>query len=288
MALLVFFLLFIWFIVLLLNTVNKRKQSKPKPIPQSSTKTFSYPIEQPSNQHEDTAQEEELPKTRLKAELPGIWRERASTLTPVVLDYVDSKGDRTEREVDITHFSGRISDKGAPDLFLEGFCHLRNGRRTFVASRARRITIIETGEIFTDPTEFGRYLIDQYLKSDEGRLDKFFGTVGSDLTEVAIYLGRLEGRLKPRTKKVLTPILADLAGTTTAEMNDSPIYKEVRKAAGYNASTYKEACISLRSSHDENTKRLFKKLLEDLSVDGRGKPDEVISAMASKILKKMT
>lgn len=296
MAFLVFFLLFVWFIILLWTTLKKHKQVKNKPKPPLTATKILYPTskkesrleKQKTQQFQPHAEEVEPIREAQNLHPTDTWINRASILMPVYLEYVDSKGACSERQVDLTHFSEKIGESGELDLVLEGFCHLRNGRRSFLASRAEKITIVETGEIFSNSSEFRRHLIDQYLNSEEGKLNQFFGNVGADLTEVAFYLGRLEGKLKTRATTVLTPILADLAGITVAEMNSSPVYKKVRKAAGYDENAYQEACISLLNNKEEHTKRQFQQLLEELSVDGRGKPDKLISEKTSKLLKSLT
>ena len=112
-----------------------------------------------------------------------------------------------------------------------------------------------------------------------------YGEIGADIAEVALYLGRMEGKLKARAKKVLIPVLAGLAGVEAVE--DSTVCKEVLKSVGFEAKDYRKATTKLLGNESPDVRAALKSLLEELSVDNKGKPDEVIAAMAAKTLKKI-
>ena len=96
----------------------------------------------------------------------------------------------------------------------------------------------------------------------------------------------MEGKLKARAKKVLIPVLAGLAGVEAVEMKDSTVCKEVLKSVGFEAKDYRKATTKLLGNESPDVRAALKSLLEELSVDNKGKPDEVIAAMAAKTLKK--
>ena len=97
----------------------------------------------------------------------------------------------------------------------------------------------------------------------------------------------MEGKLKARAKKVLIPVLAGLAGVEAVEMKDSTVCKEVLKSVGFEAKDYRKATTKLLGNKSPDVRAALKSLLEELSVDNKGKPDEVITAMAARTLKKI-
>ena len=216
-----------------------------------------------------------------------FWSGRQSVLLPVVLDYVSAKGERSEREVDIRYFQLAAADDGQQTIHLDCFCHLRNARRYFLAHRAKTITVVETGEVFTSTTEFRDFLFSYYEQTAEGHIDSFLAKEGADLAEVALYLGRIEGKLKQRAKKVLLPVLAELSGVSVEKLKASSVCKSLLKVAGTEGKDYRAATKRLLASDSEQTKAALRNMLEELSVDNKGKTDEVIAPLAGKTLKKL-
>jgi hypothetical protein len=216
-----------------------------------------------------------------------FWSERQSVLLPVVLDYVSAKGECSEREVDIRYFQLAATEDGQETIHLDCFCHLRNARRYFLAHRARSITVRQTGEVFTALHDFRDFLFDYYANTAEGQIDCFFAEQGADFAEIALYLGRVEGKLKARAKNVLLPVLADLSGASIDRLKDSIVCKTVLKVVGTDGKDYRAATDRLLNDDSQETKAALKKMLEELSVDKNGKPNDVIAPLAAKILKKI-
>lgn len=237
MGIVVFLVLLFLFVVLFVRAKNESTDKKAAIQPESQD-DYKSPFDAgPLTLQQKNQDDWDGPGEVLKSD--RFWGERQKVLVPVLLDYVSAKGERSEREVDIHAFQLYASDEGKQTMFLHAFCHLRNARRYFVSSRAKSITVIETGEVFTNDQQFCEFLSDHYAQSTEGKLDSFFGEIGADIAEVALYLGRMEGKLKARAKKVLIPVLAGLAGVEAVEMKDSTVCKEVLKSVGFEAKDYR-------------------------------------------------
>jgi hypothetical protein len=189
--------------------------------------------------------------------------------------------------VDIRYFQLAATEDGQETIHMDCFCHLRNARRYFLAHRAKSITVLETGEVFTRLNDFRDFLFDYYANTTEGQIDCFFAEQGADFAEIALYLGRVEGKLKARAKNVLLPVLADLSGTSIERLRDSIVCKTVLKVVGTDGKDYKAATDRLLNDNSQETKAALKKMLEELSVDKNGKPNDVIAPLAAKILKKI-
>jgi hypothetical protein len=216
-----------------------------------------------------------------------FWSGRQSVLLTVVLDYVSALGERSEREVDIRYFQLAVAEDGQQTIHLDGFCHLRNARRYFLAHRAKSITVVETGEVFTSTSDFCDFLFSYYETTPEGQIDSFLADAGADLAEVALYLGRVEGKLKQRAKKVLLPVLAELSGVSIEHLKSSPVCKSLLKVAGTEGKDYRAATKRLLASDSEQSKAALRHMLEELSIDNKGETDDVIAPLASKILNKL-
>jgi hypothetical protein len=102
-----------------------------------------------------------------------------------------------------------------------------------------------------------------------------------------LYLGRVEGKLKQRAKNVLLLVLADLSGVSVVELKNSPVCKSVLKFAGTEGKAYRAATQRLLSNNSAKTKAALKTLLDNLSVDSKGKIDEVVAPLAAETLKKL-
>lgn len=68
---------------------------------------------------------------------------------PARIVYEDSKGETTERVVTFTSTS-----RSGGEIFLDGFCHLQNQRRSFCASRIQSMVDLATGQVVEDPVEW--------------------------------------------------------------------------------------------------------------------------------------
>jgi hypothetical protein len=294
MGIVIFIVLSVLIIVLIIrsrkdaNSSQEKLQKKLEDLPQiASSKTRA---KSPFNAGELTKRQKDQDDWDTRDRLlqsDRFWSERQSVLLPVVLDYVSAKGESSEREVDIRYFQLAATEDGQETIHMDCFCHLRNARRYFLAHRSKSITILETGEVFTRLNDFRDFLFDYYANTTEGQIDCFFAEQGADFAEIALYLGRVEGKLKARAKNVLLPVLADLSGTSIERLRDSIVCKTVLKVVGTDGKDYKAATDRLLNDNSQETKAALKKMLEELSVDKNGKPNDVIAPLAAKILKKI-
>jgi hypothetical protein len=294
MGIVIFIVLSVLIIVLVIrsrkdaNSSQEKLQKKLEDLPQiASSKTRAKsPFDAGELTKRQKDQDDWDTRDRL-LQSDRFWSERQSVLLPVVLDYVSAKGESSEREVDIRYFQLAATEDGQETIHMDCFCHLRNARRYFLAHRAKSITVLETGEVFTRLNDFRDFLFDYYANTTEGQIDCFFAEQGADFAEIALYLGRVEGKLKARAKNVLLPVLADLSGTSIERLRDSIVCKTVLKVVGTDGKDYKAATDRLLNDNSQETKAALKKMLEELSVDKNGKPNDVIAPLAAKILKKI-
>jgi hypothetical protein len=294
MGIVIFIVLSVLIIVLVIrsrkdaNSSQEKLQKKLEDLPQiASSKTRAKsPFDAGELTKRQKDQDDWDTRDRL-LQSDRFWSERQSVLLPVVLDYVSAKDESSEREVDIRYFQLAATEDGQETIHMDCFCHLRNARRYFLAHRAKSITVLETGEVFTRLNDFRDFLFDYYANTTEGQIDCFFAEQGADFAEIALYLGRVEGKLKARAKNVLLPVLADLSGTSIERLRDSIVCKTVLKVVGTDGKDYKAATDRLLNDNSQETKAALKKMLEELSVDKNGKPNDVIAPLAAKILKKI-
>ena len=125
-----------------------------------------------------------------------------------------------------------------------------------------------------------------FSQSIENKLDSFFGEIGADICEVALYLGRMEGKLKARVMEVLIPVLAELSAVEAITIKNSSICKQVLKSVGFESKNYWKAIRRLLAKKNPEVRVALESLLEELSVDDKGKPDKAIAAMAAKTYEK--
>lgn len=130
------------------------------------------------------------------------------------LSYIDGKGNRTRRTVDVREF-----DRGLYGGIFIGHCHLRDDTRTFRFDRIQECIDVETGEIVHDVCAF---LYSKYEASPDRILDNILNIHG-DMFRILLFLGKADGRL---TAKERTAILEHLKATVNDErLNDKMIKK---------------------------------------------------------------
>ena len=114
----------------------------------------------------------------------------------IEIDYQDRNGLETTRQVRVRGY--RISDN-KKEGELWGYCYLRNGSRTFYASRMKRLVDLDTGEIHTNIVSF---LERKYLNSPSGQLDAIIKKRNAEIG-ILVYVGRLDNQLRQNKKDVI-------------------------------------------------------------------------------------
>lgn len=111
------------------------------------------------------------------------------------LNYIDSKGQTSDRTVDVREFGS--TSYGA---IIIGRCHERNATRTFRTDRIKHCVDEETGEIIDDVHAFLR---NRYEKSTQYSLDNLLNNE-YDVLRIMLYLGKSDGRLTADDREAIT------------------------------------------------------------------------------------
>jgi hypothetical protein len=111
----------------------------------------------------------------------------------IKMRYRDSKGEMTERVVDV-----RECDTWAPDGYLNGFCHTRGAIRTFRLDRIESAIDVETGELIHNLND---YADKKYEESPVAAVDKLFET-HSDALRVLFYIAKADGKFTAKEKDI--------------------------------------------------------------------------------------
>jgi DNA polymerase III epsilon subunit-like protein len=80
-----------------------------------------------------------LPASARESLLPLELEEAMELRRPVMMEYLDARGLRTERLIDPLHIR-----RSGGELMLVAHCHLRNAQRTFKLERVVRLNRVET------------------------------------------------------------------------------------------------------------------------------------------------
>lgn len=111
----------------------------------------------------------------------------------VKIKYVDSKGEASERVVDV-----RDCETNAPDGYLVGFCHLRRSIRTFRIDRIRSAVDMDTGEVIADLRKFAQT---KYENSPVAAVDSLYEN-HADALRVLLFVGKADGRFTAKEKDI--------------------------------------------------------------------------------------
>jgi len=111
----------------------------------------------------------------------------------IKIRYTDSNGKSSERVVDV-----RECDTGAPDGYLNGFCHTRGAIRTFRLDRIESAIDLETGELIHNLNHFADK---KYEESPVAAVDKLFED-HSDALRVLFYVAKADGRFTAKEKDI--------------------------------------------------------------------------------------
>ena len=112
----------------------------------------------------------------------------------IEIDYTDMNGQQTVRKFSVEKyfFATDISE-----WFVQGYCHWREGNRTFRLSRMNSVTDLETGEFISK--QIDKYFEDAYLSSDFHTYETLLNEYGAEL-DVLFYLSKLDGRFTKKEK----------------------------------------------------------------------------------------
>ena len=193
----------IWFLLLLLIVILLFVISKSavKPNISEKPKKVVYPVKDKSYSIE--VKEVSLPKPETSSEEKDAY-ERTIVSNPteyrtefeIEIDYKDRNGLKTTRQVKVRGY--RISeDKKECELW--GYCYLRNGSRTFYASRMERLVDLDTGEVAVNIIDF---LEAKYLQSPEGEFEEVLKRRKAEI-DILVYVGRLDNQLRQNKKDVI-------------------------------------------------------------------------------------
>lgn len=125
----------------------------------------------------------------------------------IEIDYTDMNGQQTIRKFSIEKyfFADDISE-----WFVQGYCHLRKGNRTFRISRMNSVTDLETGEYISN--NINDYFQDLYSSSDFFAYEVLCKEYENEL-DVLLYLSKLDGRFTKKEKDIIVDfILQDFDG----------------------------------------------------------------------------
>ena len=131
----------------------------------------------------------------------------------VHLYYKDSKGDVSNRYVDIKEFDG---------VYISGYCNLRKQYRTFKVDRIKELFDGETGESI-DMKNLENYFEKIYKESTLYELNEIFNKY-YELLRVMMYLVKADGRYTAKEKVVVRNTLRSLTNSEN-DLSDEKLDK---------------------------------------------------------------
>ena len=132
-----------------------------------------------------------------------VAAEPVSSNATVDLIYRDGDGVKTRRRVTIREF-----DYAAPRGYIEAFCHLRSGRRTFIMSRVVEAVDPETGEVLDSLHD---WLKAKYDASPARALDNLYASQ-RDALRILLYVSKADGRFMAAERAVVRRVARTLSG----------------------------------------------------------------------------
>lgn len=122
----------------------------------------------------------------------------------VAIHYRDSSGVESTRKITVK------SASKAPDggLYLNAFCHDRQGNRTFLTSRIALLADADTGESHGNPLE---YFLEKLKNTDHATLWRWFKAMKSEIA-VLIYVARIDGRFTEKERRVIAEFISQKTG----------------------------------------------------------------------------
>lgn len=125
-------------------------------------------------------------------EIPYIFKNLS-----VVLQYKDSKGEISNRRVNVNKYDG---------VYLYGYCHLKKAIRTFRIDRIIDISDGSTGEIIKD---LDIYFEGKYKETPSYVLDKLFNDY-YNLLRILLYIVKADGRYTIQEKIIVRELMRSL------------------------------------------------------------------------------
>jgi transcription termination factor NusB len=140
--------------------------------------------------------------TRNRHEEPIYYWDTSETVpvsAHLELTYQDVNGSRSTRTVRVSEYDG--------SNYLNGFCELRQQRRTFRLDRIISCIDTETGEVIQN---IPQYLLEKYHHSPGYILDQALEKL-SDILSVLYYVGKADGQLRAEERIILRAVVRKVA-----------------------------------------------------------------------------
>lgn len=127
----------------------------------------------------------------------------SSKIASIKFHYSSRKEQETNRKIDVTGFD---------DLYLEGYCHLRNEERTFNIEYISSCVDADSGEPIVNIQYFLREKLKDYnCKDTDDTLNKLL-VLDRDFLLVIVYIARLSHQLRPSKKTIIAEACRQLTG----------------------------------------------------------------------------
>ncbi len=120
--------------------------------------------------------------------------------------YEDGKGKKTERDITTIKIGEDFDD----DIMILAYCHMRDAKRSFYATRMIELIDLETGEVIKDKRAYLRNKIKEYMDSPEyllmlkeqERLKYQYDFIqkNKDLLDIMSYIVRVDGSYNQKEK----------------------------------------------------------------------------------------
>lgn len=148
----------------------------------------------------------------------------------LAIKYRDASDEESERIVSVMQCQ--------EPWYIYGHCESRGAQRTFRADRVHECVDVDTGEIVSDIMAF---LLEKYENGPDRKIKMMMSGPLGDVATILFYVGKADGRLMPKEKKVLCDTvralsgdhsLADEAITNRLSRSGIPSRKDFRSAVG--------------------------------------------------------
>jgi hypothetical protein len=122
----------------------------------------------------------------------------AKGLATAEIQYEDAEGRLSTRMITILEVANWLDD-----VALQSFCHLRQGRRTFLVSRIKQMVDPATGEVIENPIP---WINERYFETPEGRHDKVLSECSTEIS-IMVFVARADGRMMPAERAIIVKYL---------------------------------------------------------------------------------
>ena len=272
--LLLLIIVFLFFIISKSASKTNEPEKPSKIVYPVREKSHSIEVKEVYSQEEETSLGEKDAYERTIVSNPTEYRAEFE----IEIDYKDRNGLKTTRQVKVRGY--RISeDKQECELW--GYCYLRDGSRTFYASRMERLVDLDTGEVAVNIIDF---LEAKYIQSPEGQLEEILKRRKVEI-DMLVYVGRLDNQLRQNKKDVIVDYVMNKE--PEARITKDTI-NEYLKNCGKVSKTMFGRLLTQVSSMDEEEKKELIKYASLVLEAKRGKKnmeeEKVIEHMEKRLL----